>query len=196
MVRECAWMYPIPELLADPQAKDAYARMASASFKGAIVALLPRAESHYKILRQLVRFGNLPLTRRPHERVRLDLLALLQLSAHAAKATLARRAGITASTAILRIARKTGAAHASTHARVITRCTGAEPSPTCFGKRAVIATSPAVVCIVNKCDRIDASSLAPFLRNRAGCGANSGVARWGLGGVLPSAASHYYKGRK
>jgi hypothetical protein len=65
MVRECAWMYPIPELLADPQAKDAYARMASASFKGAIMALLPRAESHYKILRQLVRFGNLPLTRRP-----------------------------------------------------------------------------------------------------------------------------------
>jgi hypothetical protein len=147
------------------------------------------------ILRQLVRFGTLPVTRGPPEKVRLDLLALSQLSTHAAKTTLARRAGITASTAILRIARKTSAAHASTHARVIARCTGAEASPACFGKRAAIATSPAVVCIVNKCDRIDASSLAPFLRDRAGCGADSGVARWGLGGVLPSAASRYYKGR-
>ena len=31
---ECAWSYPIPELLMDPQAKDAYDRIASANFKG------------------------------------------------------------------------------------------------------------------------------------------------------------------
>ena len=31
---DCAWMYPIPELLVDPQAKDAYDRIASANFKG------------------------------------------------------------------------------------------------------------------------------------------------------------------
>ncbi len=30
---ECAWTYPIPELLADPEAKAAYDRIASANFR-------------------------------------------------------------------------------------------------------------------------------------------------------------------
>ena len=136
------------------------------------------------------------LTRRPHEKVRLDRLALLQLSAGAAETTLAHGAGIPASAAILRIARKTCAAHAASHARFITWCTGAEPSPTCFRKRAAITTSPAVVCIVNKCDRIDASSLAPFLGARAGHGANPRSGRRGLGRTIPHAASRYHKGHK
>jgi hypothetical protein len=59
-------MYPIPELLADPQAKDAYDRIASARFKGHDCGATPkgrkplREEPNIERLRKLVMRGLKP----------------------------------------------------------------------------------------------------------------------------------------
>jgi len=63
---ECAWTYPIPELLADPQAKDAYDRMAFASFRRHDCAVTPKErkplcdEANIERLGKLVRRGMKP----------------------------------------------------------------------------------------------------------------------------------------
>jgi len=63
---DCAWTYPIPELLADPQAKDAYDRIASASFKGHECGATPKGrkplyeEAKIERLRMLVMRGIKP----------------------------------------------------------------------------------------------------------------------------------------
>jgi hypothetical protein len=62
---ECAWTYPIPELLSDPEAKNAYDRIASANFsKHACGVPLkeqkPSPEGNMARLRSLVIHGMKP----------------------------------------------------------------------------------------------------------------------------------------
>ena len=63
---DCAWTYPIPELLVDPQAKDAYDRIASANFKGHDCGATPKGrkplyeEANIERLRKLVMRGLKP----------------------------------------------------------------------------------------------------------------------------------------
>jgi hypothetical protein len=63
---ECAWTYPIPELLTDPQAKDAYDRMASTNFKAHDCGAIPKErkplyqEANIERLRKLVMRGLKP----------------------------------------------------------------------------------------------------------------------------------------
>jgi hypothetical protein len=57
---ECAWTYPIPELLVDPHAKNAYDRIASANFKSHDCRATPKGrkplyeEANIERLRMLV----------------------------------------------------------------------------------------------------------------------------------------------
>ena len=62
---ECAWTYAIPELLADPEAKNAYDRLASASFAKHVCEALPKKqklveEGNMDRLRELVMRGMKP----------------------------------------------------------------------------------------------------------------------------------------
>ena len=62
---ECAWTYPIPELLADPEAKDAYDRIASANFAKHACGATPKEKKPYlegyvERLRNLVMRGMKP----------------------------------------------------------------------------------------------------------------------------------------
>ena len=60
---ECAWTYPIPELLADPEAKAAYDRIASANFTKHACASKkqkPSQEGNMERLRNLVIHGMKP----------------------------------------------------------------------------------------------------------------------------------------
>jgi hypothetical protein len=62
---ECAWIYPIPELLADPEAKAAYDRIASANFAKHACEALPKKqkpveEANIDRLRKLVMRGMKP----------------------------------------------------------------------------------------------------------------------------------------
>ncbi len=63
---ECAWTYPVPELLADPQAKDAYDRLAFANFKDHNCGASPKGrkasyeEANIERLRTLVMRGLKP----------------------------------------------------------------------------------------------------------------------------------------
>ena len=62
---ECAWTYPIPELLADPEAKKAYDRLASANFAKHACEALPKKqkpveEGNMDRLRKLVVRGMKP----------------------------------------------------------------------------------------------------------------------------------------
>lgn len=63
---ECEWKYPIPELLADPQAKDAYDRIASTNFKRHDCDASPKGrkpryeEANIERLRKLVMRGLKP----------------------------------------------------------------------------------------------------------------------------------------
>jgi hypothetical protein len=63
---DCAWTYSIPELLTDPQAKDAYDRIASANFKGHDCGATPKGrkpvfeEANIERLRKLVMRGLKP----------------------------------------------------------------------------------------------------------------------------------------
>src|SRR5439155_24679828 len=62
---ECAWTYPIPELLADPEAKDAYDRIASANFAKHACGATPKEKKPYQEgnmerLRNLVMRGMKP----------------------------------------------------------------------------------------------------------------------------------------
>jgi len=43
---ECAWTYPIPELLADPEAKAAYDRIAFANFRKHACRATPEEQNH------------------------------------------------------------------------------------------------------------------------------------------------------
>ena len=63
---ECAWTYPIPELLVDPHAKNAYDRIASANFKTHDCRATPKGrkplyeEANIERLRMLVMRGLKP----------------------------------------------------------------------------------------------------------------------------------------
>ena len=62
---ECAWTYPIPELLADPEAKAAYDRIASANFTKHACRATPKEqkpshEGNIERLRNLVMRGMKP----------------------------------------------------------------------------------------------------------------------------------------
>jgi len=62
---ECTWIYPIPELLADPEAKAAYDRIASANFAKHACATLPKEQKpsqggNIERLRNLVTHGMKP----------------------------------------------------------------------------------------------------------------------------------------
>jgi hypothetical protein len=62
---ECSWTYPIPELLADPEAKAAYDRIASANFAKHSCEALPKKkklveEGNMDRLRKLVMRGMKP----------------------------------------------------------------------------------------------------------------------------------------
>jgi hypothetical protein len=63
---DCAWSYPIPQLLADPQAKDAYDRMALANFRAHDCSATPKErkrphdEDNIERLRKLVMRGLKP----------------------------------------------------------------------------------------------------------------------------------------
>jgi len=62
---ECAWRYPIPELLADPEAKAAYDRIASANFAKHACNSTPKEkkpvhEGNIERLRNLVIHGMKP----------------------------------------------------------------------------------------------------------------------------------------
>src|SRR2546428_6457917 len=62
---ECAWTYPIPELLADPEAKAAYDRIASANFAKHTYRAIskepkPSQEGNIAHLRNLVIHGMKP----------------------------------------------------------------------------------------------------------------------------------------
>src|SRR5437773_10899103 len=45
---ECAWMYPIPEFLSDPEAKAAYDRIASANFRKHACPTTPNEQKEQK----------------------------------------------------------------------------------------------------------------------------------------------------
>ena len=64
---ECTWNYPIPELLADPEAKAAYDRIASANFAKHLCSATPKEqkqkpshEGNIERLRNLVMRGMKP----------------------------------------------------------------------------------------------------------------------------------------
>ena len=63
---ECAWTYPIPELLADPKAKNAYDRIAIANFKRHDCGATPKGrkplyeEANIERLRKLIKRGLKP----------------------------------------------------------------------------------------------------------------------------------------